>query len=99
MFIAKIEDNLYTVGSGLDVPDGDSYVVSFDFDSQVMMQLKGKIPDKAIQILNEPLADSLTQVNFVDRVYRVTVDSRVGEKLTENKDEIFLPLWINRILD
>ena len=37
-------------------------------------------------------------MNFVDMVFKVTVDCRVGDKLEENKNEIFLPLRINRIL-
>jgi hypothetical protein len=98
-FIGKIEDDHYTFGSGLKVEDSDSYVVTFDFNSEVMAQLHGKIPDKAFQILREPLADAMKQVTFVDTIYRVTVDCRVGGKLAENEDEIFLPLWITRILE
>lgn len=99
MFIGKIADDQYTFGSGLKIDDGDSYVVTFDFNSEVMEQLHGKIPDRAFQILREPLANAIKQVTFADAVYRITVDCRVVDKLAENEDEIFLPLWINRIIE
>jgi hypothetical protein len=97
-FIGKLGNDQYTFGSGLNFNDGDSYVVTFDFNSEVMKQLYGKIPDRAFQALSEPLADAIKQVTFADTIYRVTVDCRVGDKLAENEDEIFLPLWINRIV-
>jgi hypothetical protein len=98
-FIGKLADDQYTFSSGLKYNDGESYVVSFDFNSEVMEQLYGKIPNEAFQILREPLADRAKQLIFTDAIYRVTVDCRVGDKLAENEDEIFLPLWINRILE
>jgi hypothetical protein len=82
----------------LKVDDGDSYVVTYDFNSEVMQQLRSKIPEKAFQILSQPFGDEIRQVNFADVVYRVTIDCRVGDKLEENEDEIFLPLRISRIL-
>jgi hypothetical protein len=98
-FIGKLEEDLYTFGSGVRYPGSDTYVATFDFDTNVLNQLKGKIPDAAMKILNEPLDHAIKQVNFVDALYRVSVDCRVGEKLQENEDEIFLPLRINRIVD
>ncbi len=35
-FIGQISDDQYSFGSGLKVDDGDSYVVTFDFNSEVM---------------------------------------------------------------
>ncbi|MDR4498913.1 MAG: type I restriction enzyme HsdR N-terminal domain-containing protein [Candidatus Scalindua sp.] len=98
-FIGHMENDHYTFGSGLKVDGGDSYVVSFDFNSEVMQQLRGKIPEKAFNILLQPLENEMRQVSFADAVYKVTVDCRVGDKLEENEDEIFLPLRINKILD
>lgn len=97
-FIGKIASDQYSFGTGLNFNKGDHYVVTFDFNSEVMEQLQGKIPDRVIQILREPLAGAMKQITFADTVYRVTVDCRVGDKLEENEDEIFLPLWINRIV-
>jgi len=97
-FIAHLAQNLYTFGSSVSIGDGDPYVVSYDFDSDILRQLRGKIPEEAFQILSEPFESEIRMVNFVDRLYRVTVDSRVGDRLEENEDEIFLPLRINRIL-
>lgn len=98
-FIGHIGHDHYTFGSGLKVDGGDSYVVTYDFNSEVMQQLRSKIPEKAFQILSQPFGDEIRQVNFADVVYRVTIDCRVGDKLEENEDEIFLPLRINRILE
>jgi len=97
-FIAHINNDLYTFGSNVSIGDGDSYVVSYDFDTAVMHQLRGKIPDQGWNILAQPFADEIRLVNFADRLFRVNVDCRVGERLEENADEIFLPLRINRII-
>lgn len=97
-FIGKLADDHYMIGSGLKPEDGDSYVVTFDFNHQAMQQLEGRIPDKAYRLLLAPLTDSTTIVQFADAAYFVTVDCRVGDTLAENEDEIFLPLWVNRFL-
>lgn len=97
-FIGKIGADLFSFGSGLKLDEGDSYVATFDFNSNVLEQLRGKVPNEGLQILRESPADAPTQVTFVDSIYRVTVDCRVGANLTENENEIFLPLWINRIV-
>lgn len=97
-FIARVDNDLYTFGSGLDF-NQDSYVASFDFDSSVMKQLRGKIPSKAFDILTAPFENESVQVMFPDAVYKITVSCQVGKMLAENKEEIFLPLWINKILD
>jgi hypothetical protein len=98
-FIGHIGQDQFTFGSGLKVDGGDSYVVSYDFNSEVMQQLRGKIPEKAFKILMQPLGNESRVVSFSDAVYRVTIDCRVGDKLEENEDEIFLPLQINQILE
>jgi hypothetical protein len=97
-FIARINENLYMTSCGLNMPEGETYVVTFDFDRSVLEQLRGKIPDKALSILSEPFKDSIRNVQFADATYVITVDCRVGEKLEENDREIFLPLWVNRII-
>lgn len=97
-FIAKINNDLFTFGSGLNFND-TNYVASFDFNLEIMHQLKGKIPDKAYNILIKPVEKSITKVKFVDMLYRVDIDCKIGKELAENKNEIFLPLWINRILE
>lgn len=97
-FIGKFSDNHFMIGSGIEMPEGDTYVATFDFDATVMNQLQGKIPDKAMAILREPFDDRIHNLQFADATYFVTVDSKVGDKLAENEDEIFLPLWINRII-
>jgi hypothetical protein len=51
-------------------------LVTFDFNSEVLEQLPGKITARALQILREPLAGPIKQVNFADAIYRITVDCR-----------------------
>jgi len=98
-FIGQLADDHYTFGSGIKVNESDTYAVSFDFNSKVVEELRGKIPEKAYRILKEPMTNAMKRVHFADAIYRVNVDCRVGDTLQENEDEIFLPLWINRILD
>jgi hypothetical protein len=96
-FIGQMDDNHYTFGSGIET-EGETYVVSFDFNRSVMQQLEGRIPNKAFQLLLEPIMHSLRRIEFVDATYFVTVDCQVGDELAENADEIFLPLSVNRFL-
>ena len=96
--IAQLNPDLFTTGSGIKTEEGDSYVISFDFDIEILKQLKGKIPDKALELLMHREEGHRKHVEFSDGVFRVNVDCRVGNNLQENSNEIFLPFIINRIL-
>ena len=96
-FIAQLDPDLFTTSTGIQTDEGDSYVMSFDFGINILNQLVGKIPDRAIELLSQREPDHRKDVQFADGVYRVNVDCRVGVDLQENKDEIFLPFIINRI--
>src|SRR5690606_769160 len=95
-FIARLDEDLYTFGSGLHA-DGEAYVATFDFSSEVAQQLEGRIPEQAMRILRERTDGSIRNVVFADAVYRVSLDCRIGTSLEENDKEIFLPLRINRV--
>lgn len=95
-YVGKLKDDLFTFGSGL-ILEGTTYVASFDFSAEVMEQLAGKIPDRALDILREPVTDASRIIHFPDATYRVSVQCQVGDKLEENQDEIFLPFRILRI--
>jgi hypothetical protein len=97
-FVGKLSDDRYTFASGLNI-EGETYAVSFDFDSEVREQLAGRLTSETMYLLREPITDSSRLLEFVDVTYFLHVDCRVGDKLEENDDEIFLPLWINRIVD
>jgi len=97
-FIAQMDPDCFTTATGVKSEEGDSYVMSFDFDVDVLQQLKGKMPDHALNLLMERNQESRKNVQFLDGVFRVNIDCRVGEHLQENEDEIFLPFIINRIL-
>ncbi len=97
-FIAQLDPDLFTISSGIKTEEGDSYVMSFDFDVEILKQLKGKIPDKAMNLLMKREEGHRYCVEFQDGVYRVDVDCCVGENLQENNEEIFLPFIINRIM-
>lgn len=97
-FIAQLDPDLFTTASGVKTEENDSYVMSFDFGVEILKQLNGKIPEKSMQILVKREEGHRSCVQFQDGVYRVNVDCRVGEKLQENNEEIFLPFIINRII-
>lgn len=96
--IGQLDKDRFSL-SGCINDNGNRYVVTFDFDMNVFKQLKGKIPNEAIQILERRNPGSRHGVNFADRVYFINIDCKVGNILEENDQEIFLPLWVNRIFD
>jgi len=98
-FIGTVGEDRFSFGSGLNFGDGDKYVATFDFGLNVLNELRGRIPEQAYQILSEHQGEKLKKVVFADAIYRVTVDCRVGDRLEENDDEIFLPMWVNRIIE
>ena len=98
MFIARIEEDKYTFGSGVTLDNGDKYTASFDFGSDTLNQLLGKVPEDAIKVLSEPYDGSIHKIEFVDRTYMLSVDCQVGEQLEENEKEIWLPIWVNRFV-
>ncbi len=97
-FIAQLDPNLFTTGSGIKTEEGDSYVLSFDFDEQILKQFAGKIPSQAIDMLMQREDGHRKNVQFADGNFLVNIDCRVGNDLQENSDEIFLPFIINRVL-
>jgi len=97
-FIAQLDPDLFTTGSGIKTEEGDNYAISFDFDVEVLQQLKDKIPNQAIDLLMVRDEKGRKSVQFASGVFRVNVNCRVGEHLQENSDEIFLPFIINRIM-
>ncbi|EZH81887.1 restriction endonuclease [Ectopseudomonas composti] len=97
-FIGQLNPDMFTTSTGTTIAGGDSYVMSLDFDESILNQMKGKIPDQAIEKLKIRDESARQIVNFVDGNYRVTLDCRVGIDLQENSDEIFLPFIVNRVL-
>lgn len=96
--VGQLSPNTYSSSGGIKTEEGN-YVVTFDFGEDVFKQLAGKIPDEAIRKLSVRKPGINQMVHFPDKVYLVSIDCRIGETLEENKDEIFLPLIINKILD
>jgi hypothetical protein len=96
--IGQLDPNMFTLSGGVK-DDGVNYVVTFDFAENLLNQLKGKIPGKAIEKLQVRNQKSRLVVKFGDRAYLASIDCRVGETLQENKDEIFLPLIVNQFVD
>ena len=88
--IAKFNDNHYTFSNNISFEDC-SYCVSYDFSKEVFKQLKGKIHDKAIQILENGKKHTITEVRFANELYYVDIECHIGNKLDENNQEIFLP--------
>jgi len=98
-FIAQLDPDMFTFSVGGAKINDDTYVASFDFDANVLNQMKGKIPEEAIEKLLIKDDNGRKVMKFPDAAYIVNVDCRIGEKLEENDNEIFQPLIINQILD
>lgn len=96
-FIAKLGSDLYTFSTGFK-EDDTAYCVSFDFNHDVLLQLKNEIPDDAFNILKEPLKDAMINVKFCDALFYVNIGCRLGGEIQENEDELFLPLTIIKII-
>lgn len=97
--IGQLDNNLFTTATGTNTEEGDSYAMSLDFNLEVLHQLKGKIPDSAMEILLQRDENSRKLVKFTDAVYKVNFDCCLGRELQENHDEIFLPFIVNRIVN
>lgn len=97
-FIAQLDNNLFTTGTGTELESGDFYAMSLDFGIEILNQLKGKIPPQAIDILLHRESGSRKNLKFSDGVFKVTVDCSIGEELQENSEEIFLPFIVNKIV-
>lgn len=93
-FIAKLNNNLYTFGTNIKENE-HTYCVSFDFNHNVFLQLRNKIPNEAYHLLEEPVSGSMLNLRFGDMHFYVNVKCEIGEKMEENEDEIFLPLIVN----
>lgn len=96
--IGQLDNNLYSL-SGSVILDKTNYVVTFDFNEDVFNQFRGKIPQKAIDILSNRNSNGRNVVNFGDSVYLVDIDSKISRNLEENDKEIFLPLCINKLIN
>ncbi|MBN1185357.1 MAG: type I restriction enzyme HsdR N-terminal domain-containing protein [Bacteroidales bacterium] len=96
--IGQIDPDYFSLSGTVNEND-ERFVVTFDFGINVFEQLKGKIPDEVIKILSTRKSDSRQTVKFGDRVFFVNIDCKIGSQLAENDKEIFLPLWINSIID
>lgn len=95
--IGQLDNEMYTMSSGLDY-DSSSYVVTFDFDKKVLVQLKGKIPEDALSKLVQRNLEGRTLVKFANELFFLNIDCRVGKDLQENEKEIFLPLTVNKFI-
>lgn len=94
--IGQLDNDMFSL-SGCTKIDKSRYVVTFDFGNDIFKQLKGKIPDQAIEILSQR-SSGRQLVEFGNSVFTVTIDCKIGENLEENEKEIFLPMKVNRII-
>lgn len=96
-FICKMKNDLYTFGTGFEI-DQTTYCASFDFNHEVLLQLKNQIPDEVFNVLKEPIQDAMIDVRFCDALFYISIGCKLDGQIVENEDEIFLPLTINRII-
>jgi hypothetical protein len=98
--IGQLDNNLFTTAtSTMKTEEGDSYVMSLDFNLEILHQLRGKIPDSAMEILLQRDENSRKLVKFIDAVYKVNLDCCLGSEIQENSDEFFIPFIVNRIVN
>lgn len=95
--IGKVESNKFAMSAGVNI-ENETYIATFDFEEKQFEQLKGKIPQDAIDKLSVQTNDSAQMVKFADRIYFVNINAKVGDKMEENHQEIFLPLRVNNFM-
>ncbi len=95
--IGQMDPDFFSLSGAIKEND-ETYVVSFDFDEGCFNQLKDKIPQQAIDLLSKREETARQAVKFVDMVYFVNIDCRIGDTLEENDKEIFLPMWVNQFI-
>lgn len=95
--IGQLDPDMFSFSASLKDENG-RYVVTFDFGYEVLQQLVDKIPLQAMELLTKRNEGFRQAVRFGDRAFLVNIDCKVGSTLEENREEIFLPLKINRII-
>ena len=95
--IGQLDPDMYST-SGSVVNDGETYVVTFDFDALTFQQLKGRIPDVAFNELSKRDPGPRKSFYFANEAFVVHIDCHIGSQLEENSNEIFQPLIINRFI-
>ena len=97
LYIARLNEDIYTFAASATFNNNEQYVASFDFNKNVARQLKDFIPKMGYDILMEKFTGEIRRLQFPTPIY-LTVDVAIGDKLEENDKEIFLPLTVNRFL-
>jgi hypothetical protein len=98
MNIGQLDPDKFSLSGCINLEEG-KYVVTFDFGIDVFEQFKGKIPERAIEILSQRDVNGPRHtVQFADMAYLINIDCKIGNQLEENEDEMFLPLWINKLV-
>lgn len=97
MFIARLNENLFTFSSAGIMSDTEKYATSFDFDLETAKQLRGMIPEEGFNILMQPFKGVIQKITF-DRHLYLDVAAKIGQNLEENDKEIFLPLIVTGFL-
>ncbi|TPD71272.1 type I restriction enzyme HsdR N-terminal domain-containing protein [Flavobacterium microcysteis] len=95
--IGQLDPNEFTMSAGVNIED-ETYIATFDFEEKQFKQLKGKIPREMIDKLSVRANGSRQMVKFADRIYFVNINAKVGKKMEENHQEIFLPLRVNNFM-
>jgi hypothetical protein len=95
--ISRIGEDLYTLNACVKLDEGE-YFGSFDFDSKAAAGLEGLIPPQAIEILKNKYNGGVTQVRFADKDMLFSIECEVGNKIYENEDEHYKPLWIKEFI-
>ncbi|GAA4149441.1 hypothetical protein GCM10022217_01340 [Chryseobacterium ginsenosidimutans] len=95
--ITQLGFEMYTISGSTEI-DKNRYVVSFDFPLEILNQLSGKIPQELIDDLKIEDGQRQKAYRFGDISFLIDIECVLSEELQENENEIFLPLFITKVL-
>lgn len=95
--LARLGTDHFTFASSTTL-EGETYCASFDFNLSVAVTLSGLIPKEAYDWLLKPYTGKIEKIVFAEINIYLSVQVSIGDKLEENKREIFLPLTVEKFL-
>ena len=95
--ISRIGEDLYTINACVKLDEGE-YFGSFDFNGETAVELEGVIPPQAIERLKNCYNGGVTQIRFADKNILFSIKCELGDKIYENEDEHYKPLWIKEFI-
>lgn len=93
--IGKVEDNLYTMDSVIDLDEKESSMVSFDFNNEIYQKFLSLVPEHTKSLITDALSRQPYRIYGIEPII-VTITGKFGV-LQHGKYEDFVPIIINHI--